>query len=162
MIPQEHGANIGVQVLPFSSFSSRNQHSQEFNLIAISYWLFIGDVGSLIGSGNLSFRNWTPLLTRPWMTGEVEPDQLPPRLVSDMTSFSFFVNSKIWCTQIAMKLHETASRRLCTVLGRPTGFFSKQYLGGNIFLAQGKQWQSMAINSNLRNSIVFASSLGLI
>jgi len=96
------------------------------------------------------------------MTGEVEPDHPPPRLVSDMTSFSFFVNSKIWCTQIAMKLHETASRRLCTVLGRPTGFFSKQYLGGNIFLAQGKQWQSMAINSNLRNSIVFASSLGLI
>lgn len=32
---------------------------QEFNLIAISYWLFIGDVGSLIGSSLISYlRDW--------------------------------------------------------------------------------------------------------
>ena len=83
--------------------------------------------------------NWTPQLTRCWMTGEVEPDQLPPRLVSDMTSFSFFVNSKIWCTQIAMKLREIASRRLCTVLGRLIGCFCKRYLGENIFAINGNQ-----------------------
>ncbi len=34
--------------------SERHMDCQEFNLIAISYWLFIGDVGSLIGSGDLS------------------------------------------------------------------------------------------------------------
>lgn len=32
---------------------------QDFNLIAISYWLFIGDVGSLIGSSLISYlRDW--------------------------------------------------------------------------------------------------------
>merc|ERR1712008_563310 len=32
---------------------------KQFNLIAISFWLFIGDVGSIIGSNLMSFiRDW--------------------------------------------------------------------------------------------------------
>ena len=59
-----------------------------------------------------------------------------------------------------MKLHETASRRLCTVLGTPTGCFCNRYLGENIFAMNANQWQSIAIcviQSSLLHRLVWYS-----